>query len=213
MTSSEWIEIATKLAWPVVGLLTLLYVWRSDAIGKLIKISDAVQDLRERLKELVEAEERLNHSVGAISEVTATINQLQSDFLLMKADVENIRDRVDQPIDHFQHDEPIAHGNNAELNERFSQIDSAWQSLSEALQEKFGWFDGRKTGSEAYRFAHGNRKGAKLTYEQADEIARLHSSIKSYRRRHASLGDWLTAETRDEFVAACAAIGDKIRSL
>lgn len=203
MTSGEWIELSKSLAWPVIGFLALIYVWRSDAIGNLIKISDAVKDLRDRLKELVDAEQRLSQSVGGIAEVTATINQLQSELFSMRADVESIRDKVDQrPEAVIEIVEPTM-SEISRLEALFADIDGAWQALTHELDSKFGWFDRRSTGSEVYRFAHGNRKGPRLTYDQADEIARLHSSIKSYRRRQASLADWLTQDVRDEFVEAC----------
>ena len=213
MTSAQWIEVATKLAWPLLGFFTLIYVWRSDAINKLIKISEAVKQLREQLKELVEAEEQLRQSVGAVAEMTALTIQLQSDVQLMKADIENIRDRVDTPHEMVPDSSANSKTSDNELGNWFSQIDEAWQNLSETLQTKLGYYDWRMTGSEAYRFAHGNRKGTKLSYEQADEVARLHSSIKSYRRRQSSLSEWLTKETMNEFVNACKDIEEQIRAL
>jgi uncharacterized phage infection (PIP) family protein YhgE len=213
MASAEWIELAKGLAWPVVGLLALIYVWRSDAIGKLIKISDSVKDLNDRLKDLVDAEQRLSQSVGGIGEVTTTINDLQSDLLLMKADVESIRDKVDQPPDGTSENSEPTKSEKNKLDSLFSDIDGAWQAVTQELESKFGWFDRRSTGSEAYRFAHGNRKGPRLSYDLADEIARLHSSIKSYRRRHGSLAEWLTQDVRDEFVKACSLAIEAIKSV
>lgn len=210
MTSGEWIELAKSLAWPIIGLLALIYIWRSDAIGNLIKISDAVKDLRDRLAELVDVEQRLRASIAEIGEVTTTINQLQAEFLSMKADVENIRDKVDQRPEVTSENLELAKSE-TELEALFSDIDDAWQALTRELEVKFGWFDRRSTGSEVYRFAHRNRKGQRLSYEQADEIARLHSSIKSYRRRQAFLSDWLTQDVRDEFVKACSAAMEQIR--
>lgn len=203
MTSREWIELVTSLAWPIVGLLGLIYVWRSDAIGNLIKISDSVKGLRERLKELVEAEQRLSQSVGGITELTTTINDLHSELISMRADVESIRDKVDQKPENALEIDKSIKKNHVDLDDLFAEIDLAWKTLTDELDNKFGWFDRRSTGSEAYRFAHGNRKGPRLSYETADEIARLHSSIKSYRRRRYNLSDWLTSEIRDEFLKAC----------
>ena len=141
MTSSQWIELSRSIAWPVVGLLALIYIWRSDAIGKLIKISDAVRDLRDRLKELVEVEERLRESTSTIIEITTTLNDLQSEFLLMKADIQSIRDNVDQ-----RHALPVHLGQKSveeekQLKRMFTEMDNAWQTLTQTMTGKFGYFD------------------------------------------------------------------------
>ena len=182
--SPIWIELVKALAWPLVALGTLVYVWRSDAIGKLLRISQAVEELRKRLGDLAESEERLTRSTGAISEATSIASTPDSC--------------------------PPAQEGEGEL---FAAIEAAWLQLSSALDKAFGWFDKRKTGSEAYRFAHGNRKGAKLSYDQADEIARLHSSIKSYRRRQGTMSDWLDPETSKTFVAECNRLVDELARL
>ena len=212
MTSSQWIELSRSIAWPVVGLLALIYIWRSDAIGKLIKISDAVRDLRDRLKELVEVEERLRESTSTIIEITTTLNDLQSEFLLMKADIQSIRDNVDQ-----RHALPVHLGQKSveeekQLKRMFTEMDNAWQTLTQTMTGKFGYFDLRSTGSAAHRFTHGNR-GVRLTGDQAEEIARLHSSIKSYRRRQSYLSDWLDEQTKDQFLSACENVADQLQKI
>ena len=211
MESKHIIELVGILSWPIVGLVALIYVWRSDAIGKLLRISSAVDDLKARISDLVEAEERLATTINNLPQLTGTIDRLEVTLLNMNASVENIQDRVDRRTDTASIEaKPANHEPQYDLEQVFASLESAWKELSDTLEERFGWFDRRSTGSEAYRFAHGNRKGNKLTYEQADEIARLHSAMKSYRRRQRNLEDWLTEEVREDFVNAVHAIKDQV---
>lgn len=211
MTTKDWIDLVNAVAWPMVGLGVLIYVWRSDAIGKLIKISDSVKDLNENLVQLVEAEQKLRQTSGPILEATETMTKIQADFLSIKADVENIRDRIELRSDGAAQDEQGPKTQTLPPHDMFTRMDHSWQVLMQALDDKFGWFDRRSVAGEVYRFAHGNRKGARLTYDQADEIARLHSSIKSYRRRFSSVDDWLDQETFEAFVGSCQAMIEQIR--
>lgn len=212
MTTKDWIDLVNAASWPMVGLGVLIYVWRSDAIGKLIKISDLVKDLNENLVQLVEAEQKLRQTSGPILEATETMTQIQADFLSIKADVENIRDKIEQRSDRTAPDEQGPKTQLLPPPDMFTRMEHSWKLLMQALEDKFGLFDRRSVAGEAYRFAHGNRKGARLTYDLADEIARLHSSIKSYRRRYSSVGDWLDQETYDAFVGSCQAMIEQIRS-
>jgi len=213
MTAKEWIDLAAALAWPTVAFGGLIYIWRSDAISKLIKISDSVKDLNGKLAELVEAEQRLKQTSVAILEVTTSINQVQEDFLSIKADIENIRDKVEQRPDIIAVVEPNLLVQQMPLQEMFDAMDRSWQLLVKALQDRFGWFDARSVAVAVRGFAHGNRKGLRLSYDEADEIARLHSSIKSYRRRQAYLENWLDIEMRDEFVESCERVKDQIQGI
>lgn len=205
-----------SLAWPIVGILALIYVWRTDVITKLIKISEAAKDIRSQIKDLIDVEEKLRQSSDTINQLTTTINLLQSDFVAVKADIENIQDRVDEV-----HGRPsgslqvtaLAQTSMPRTEILFSEMNQAWQRLNEILSKKFGLFDGRSTGSEAYRFAHGNRKGLRLSYDQAGEIARLHSTIKSYRRRQASLSEWLTLDIQRDFIRECDILVDQIKQI
>lgn len=206
MKATEWISLASALAWPAVAIGALIYIWRSDAIGKLIRISDAVKDLNKKLSDLVEAEQSLRALSETFSEVTLSLNQVQSDILEMKADVENINDKVEHRAE--LPDLAIMPGvddkvKRQSLEDMFEQMEGAWQALVKALQDRFGYFDARSVGVAARGFARRNRRGEKLEYDQAEEIARLQSSIKSYRRRQGYLNDWLDPETRDAFVGRC----------
>ena len=203
MTEAQWLQLVRDLAWPVVALVALFFVWKTDAIGKLVKVTAAIDDFKLRLNELIESEERLSKSAGSIGEITSTLTSIQDDFVQLKADVENIRDRVDQRSDAPVDITPNQQDNPVNLSLLFEAMDKKWMQVNNCLEEIFGWFDRRSTAGEAYRFAHGNRKGPRLEYEEAEKIGRLHSSIKSYRRRYGSLPDWLTEEVSEDFIRSC----------
>ena len=198
MTTDTAVELIGTIAWPLVALLALIYIWRSDAIGKLINIAKAIDDLKTTLRDVVEAEEAMRRTSGGFTELAGLIKEYQSDLVSIKLDVEGIRDRVGTQ----QEASPAiaaADVSTPDLQEVFANMDREWRKLVDALIQKFGWIDGRMIGSEAYRLAHGNRKGLKLTYDQAEEIGRLHSEIKSYRRRQSELASWLTPEIAHDF--------------
>lgn len=80
MTVKDWIGIINALAWPFVALMALFYIWKSDAIAKLIQISDAVKDLKAKLAELVEVEQRLGDRSASVSEMVAVLRKASSDL-------------------------------------------------------------------------------------------------------------------------------------
>lgn len=213
MTAENSIELLRVVVWPIVALLSLLYVWRTDALKSLLKISVSVEELKGRVSELVAAEERLSQSAGSIVETTDLIKEFQNEMVSIKADVERIRDQVDSRtlVSADSQDHSVQSLNY--LNALFNEIEGAWQRLTKEIESKFGWFDKRMTAAEVYRFAHGNRKGMKLSYEQVEEISSLHSSIKSYRRRQSDLEGWLDKSVRDDFVNSCDALIKEIASL
>lgn len=197
--NEQIILLIDAIAWPMVALIAIVVAWKTDAIGKLTRISTSIEEFKSKLSDLIDSEEKLRASAGSIGEVTSALVGIQNDFVQLKADVENIRDRVDQPSDHSQQ----ASSSTADLSRLFQNMEQSWKSVNNRLEEIFGWFDKRSIAGEVYRFAHGNRKTTRLEYEDADEIARLHSSIKSYRRRQSSLSEWLNKEVSEDFVAAC----------
>lgn len=208
----DWISIINVLAWPCVAVLALIYIWRSDAIAKLIQISDAVKDLKAKLAELVETEQRLSDRSASISEIVAVLKQASGNFAEIKAEVENIRDRVEEESENTiatdvgfskAGSSAVAVAINSSAEDRFKNIEAAWSELLQSLSRVFGDFDKRSVAGEVYLYTHGNRKGPKLAYDTAEEIARLHSSIKSFRRRKSSIDNWLDEDTYLRFIAAC----------
>lgn len=205
MTKELYVFIAA-FAWPVVALIALIYVWRTDAIGKLTKITAAAQDMKTSLANLIEAQEKLSataktvadtaQSFDTIDEKLKTLNERMADVV---ADVNSIRDQVDAKQSSAEGPVKTA---DTDLVPWLSHMERAWEQVNTALVDKFGWFDKRSTAAEAYAFAHGNRR-TRISYDVAEEIGVLHSSIKSYRRRKESLSDWLTQEVRDDFIARC----------
>jgi len=97
--------------------------------------------------------------------------------------------------------------------QRLQQMEEVWASLLTALSEQFGGFDKRSVAGEVFRFAHRNRKGARLSYDLADKIARLHSSMKSFRRRQSSSEVWLDVDTYEKFISACEQAIDEVHGL
>lgn|GEM_PF-5778908 len=212
VNAANWISIVNALAWPIVALMALFYVWRSDAIAKLIQISDAVKDLKAKLVELVETERSLADRTNSISEMTAALHKALGDFAEIKANVENIRDRVDedaeQSVSLTGKREPALG-----VRHKLDDMEEAWADLLAAISTAFGSFDRRSVAGEVYRFAHGNRKGLRLSYDVADEIARLHSSIKSFRRRQSSSEVWLDDDTYAKFIGGCNEAAREVRRL
>jgi regulator of replication initiation timing len=201
MSVENWISVMKVLAWPCVAILGLIYIWRSDAVTKLIQIADAVKDLKSKLAELVQTEQQLSDRSIAISDITSSLKQVISDSAEIKAEVENIRDRLEEE-NKFQNPQNTIITNISAL-EDFKNIEKKWSELLNLLQNVFGYFDKRSVAGEVYRYTHGNRKGPRLTYDTAEEIARLHSSIKSFRRRKAAITNWLDKETYSRFISAC----------
>jgi septal ring factor EnvC (AmiA/AmiB activator) len=206
MNPTEWTNLAAALAWPIVAFMGLIYVWRSDAIGQLIKISDSVKDLNAKLSELVSAEQSLKQSADSMLGITTTISQVQNEIISIKSDIENIVDNVETRFESLGDKEQKEHINAPAVNYLFSSMEQEWQVLISALQDRFGSFDGRSVAASVRAFTHENRKGDKLTDDQAEEIGRLHSSIKSYRRRQYNIDEWLKSDTSDNFVNACKKI-------
>jgi predicted nucleic acid-binding Zn-ribbon protein len=214
MTAENWIGLIDKLAWPIIALLALGYIWKSDSIGKLIQISSAVDSLKEKLRDLVDAEERMTRTVAAMDGFINQITSFENTVVLMQADVEAIRDKVDNSIN-AQAATPDRNTNakSVELDTAFSEIDKAWKGLTSALDRKFGAFDRRMTGSEVYRFAHGNRKSTRLPYEIADEVARLHSSFKSFVRRRNRPSVMIEDSVLNDFVESANWAATEISNL
>lgn len=217
MAAKDWISVLGVLAWPIVAVLALIYIWRSDAIAKLIQIAGAVKDLEARLAELVETEKRLSDRSVSISETVAVLKQASENFAEIKAGVEIIVDRGGEEGENTvvaavasatAGSVATAVGTADSAEERFGRIEAVWGDLMLLLGRAFGGFDKRSVAGEVYRYAHGNRKGVRLTYETAEEIARLHTSIKSFRRRKSTIDNWLDQEISLKFIDACVdAIG------
>lgn len=210
MAYKDWIGLISALAWPLVALVGLAYIWRSDAVGKLIRISDAVNDLSAKLKELVEAEQKLRQTSGPILDAAERMNQVQLDFLSIKADVENIRDKVDHRVDAHPLPQQPAGNSVLSASDMFQRMDHAWQELLDVMEARFGWFDRRSVAAIAYRLTHANRNDA-LDWDVADEIAGLHSSIKSYRRRTATREDWLDQDIYEQFIQSCERVKKEVQ--
>ncbi|MBA4161469.1 MAG: hypothetical protein C0515_05210 [Novosphingobium sp.] len=209
-----WLEFFPKIAWPLVALIAIFYIWKSDALEKLIRITDAVKDLQSKMSDLIQVEQRLSQTVESIGGMVSNLNELQGSILEMRGGIDDIRDLVDRPMaDEAAPGEAGSQYPEAELRPLYDQIDAAWADLTNALARKFGEFDRRSPAAAVYRFAHGNRKGAKLDYEQADEISRLYSSIKSYRRRQNVLSEWLTKDVSSDFVESCEHLVRAVRKM
>jgi len=230
-------------------MASLIYIWRSDAINKLLQISDAVKDLRSRLSELVEIERDLHTRDKSISELTATLkgttnayaeikadvetafSDLKStlrvttnDFAEVKADVETMRDKMEnltlqsedagsqvifQNLTNTLNEEanrldpvPLAPYENAARN--YQRMENAWNDLLGRLAARFGEIDRRSVAADIMSFTDRRRRGPTLDKDVAEEIARLHSAMKSSRRRKATKEQWLDDETADDFINACA---------
>jgi methyl-accepting chemotaxis protein len=207
--TKELYSFIAALAWPAVALIALIYIWRTDTIGKLTRISTAAQDIKASIAGLFEAQEKLTETAKRVTETAQSIGTLDNHFKDLNdritevvADVNSIRDQVDtKPASMLAVSTP-AGGAKAPLGSLLDEMDDVWDHVNKALMDKIGPFDKRSTAAEAYAFAHGNRK-KRISYDLAEEIGVLHSSIKSYRRRKESLEDWLTEEVHDDFVTRC----------
>lgn len=199
MVGKEWFDFLAALAWPIVALIALAYVWRKNAIGELLKVKQAVDEFEPMLLKLQDAQEKLSANAALVSTVTDELGKVNDRISEMQSDIEGIRDTVDQRTDVPTVKATATPKARKELRVQFDQMEQKWGELTRALESKFGPFDKRSTAAAAYRFAHGNRKVYRLDYETAEEIGRLHSDMKSYRRRQSSLEEWLDAEIAEKF--------------
>ncbi len=210
--SKDVVTLVGILAWPVVALMALVYVWRVDLVRHLLKVADAVSEIRPLLRNLAEVEEKLRAGAKTISTVTEQLRRVDDRITELHSDIEGIRDRVDQRAD-FSTDEVALQKPISNLNILFHEMEHSWNGVLSTLAEKFGQFDKRSVAAAAYRFAHGNRKFYRLSYELADDIGQLHSTMKSYRRRQGTLDDWLDEETKNQFIAGANRATDLLRNL
>ncbi|MGH6652399.1 MAG: hypothetical protein ACREB7_14845, partial [Sphingopyxis sp.] len=166
---------------------------------QLVKVSRAVDDFKPMLAELIAAEERLRETGNHLNSLTGNLDTLSEKINSIETTLGLIFDKVDQRGDPSSHStaKPIA--SKLDRRKMFNQMQSKFGSVVEALEKRFGWVDKRSVGSTAYRFTHGNRKD-RLSPEAADEISRIHSSWKSYLRRHQDLDSWLDEESYENFV-------------
>lgn len=200
--SKELYDFLADLAWPLVALIGLIFIWRTDALGKLSKLSAAADTIKGSIADMVVAQEKLSETAMRVGEATQSIEGLNNRLIEIGSGVASIRDQVDS-----KHGAPVPDAAPTAqeiglLPKYFSDMEKAWEKVNQALEERFGPFDRRSTANVAYAFAHGNRRN-RITYELAEQIGSLHSSIKSYRRRQNVLTEWLTEAVRDEFVLQC----------
>jgi chromosome segregation ATPase len=211
--SKEWLNFIAAIAWPLVALAGLAYVWRKNAIGELLKVKQAVDEFEPMLAKLQDAQEKIDAGAALLSSVTTELERVNDRISEMQRDVEGIRDTVDQKAETPTATASATPKVQQTLRKAFDEMENEWGKLIKALEDKFGPFDKRSTAAAAYRFAHGNRKLWRLDYEDAEEIGRLHSDMKSYRRRQSNLDDWLDSDVKDRFVADAERMTDVLNNL
>ncbi len=219
MTNEQIVALVGQLSWPLVALVVLTAVLKSNFVKanivELLKVSKAVDDLKPILNDLIIAEERLRETGNALSGSTESVDTLANKINELDAAIGLIHDKIDQRPQ-------IANTNTAVIQKQlnpvtpttlkgwYDEMDKKWLELTADLEKVFGYFDKRATGSAVFRFAHGNRRD-RLPIEMAEDISRLHSEIKSYRRRQSNLEDWLDRDTYKNFLRSSDDVIQKLK--
>lgn len=222
MTTKLILDFLAEIAWPLVGIVGIIYLWKSNLIVGIAKeiaaVSKAVDEFRPMITELSETERKLQESAGTLAEINNKLAKLPDQINALNASIDLVLERTlnvpvaDEDGGPAKPAPPEAATHFVQLEEQHLQMQRLWDQVTALLEHHLGNFDKRSVGQEAFRLTHGNRK-ARLSGEAAEAISRLHSKIKSYNRRSQTREDWLTDDVFNEFRSECEKVIETLEAL
>lgn len=189
------LELVKALAWPLVAVLALAYIWASNALGKLVRIPSSIDDLKKHVSDLQIAEDNLRNTMESFQGITEKIVQIENDANQIRASVDSINKRT------FESGGVIL--SKSDLDKMYGEMDAAWKGVTEILGGRYPEIDKRMVAAEVHRISADDDYIDRISPDLAEEIGFLHSTMKSYRRRQSTLEDWLTEAMWKAFVRDC----------
>jgi chromosome segregation ATPase len=205
------LEFIAQISWPIVGILGLIYLWRSEIVLNIAKelasLSKAIAEFRPLVSELSDADQKIRASTQQLLEFERKLKSIPDQISALNTAVDLILERTLSLSSSEQHinernADPNEFLNYNKLSNIHQKMQEKWDIVTSLLEQQLTPLDKRSIGQEAFRLTDLDRPKP-LTGEQADMISRLHSKIKSYNRRASTRALWLTEEVSNEFQSEC----------
>ena len=200
----EWLDFISQMAWPAVGLLTIVILGPfgllERIVSKLSSISTSVEEFKNQVRDLQLIEDRIRNSSELMSGFKEQLNAVEKALGTVQSFTKEL---VQQSLagevgdeDIVQSEVPIT-GSITSLDTssaafRYAEMERQWAELCDLLKERIGPnnFDGRSIAYVAQRLGHRNRKDS-IAKEDAALIGSLSAKMKRFRRLQSTKEVWL----------------------
>jgi Sec-independent protein translocase protein TatA len=174
---------------------------RSDTETLVAKAQDITTRFSEEYRGLEERIDRLSKRISdQLTEVREALDEMD------KSKIVEVQEEINRVVDGALPDEEavlIPNGSDPSADEMMDTLKQEWDILAETLRERLGnpeYFDRRQIGSMAWRLSHGRRTN-KISKDDAELIAELHSQFKRFTRLSSSKDEWLTGDVFSSFLS------------
>lgn len=174
---------------------------RSDTDTLVAKAQEITTRFSEEYRGLEERIDRLSKRISdQLTEVREALDEMD------KSKIVEVQEEINRVVDGVLPDQETAIGTSdvePSPDEMMDTLKDEWDVLVETLRERLGnpeYFDRRQVGSMAWRLSHGRRTN-KISKEDAELIAELHSQFKRFTRLSSSKDEWLTGDVFSSFLS------------
>ena len=163
--------------------------------GRITGIQDNLRRNHEKISEFIETTEVDNISITSqrISEETSNLE------IAIAGEIEELRAPDDNPVDHT-----------LSLEAMWREMQSSWDSFTDAFADRYTHIDRRKIGTEALALSDRRRRDP-LSDSDAKLISDLHTQYKRFLRVRSKMEDWLTPDVYRSFCEAVRAMEASMR--
>ncbi|NTE56094.1 hypothetical protein G6M78_13540 [Agrobacterium tumefaciens] len=176
-------------------------VLRSDTETLVAKAQEITTRFSEEYKGLEDRIDRLSKRISdQLTEVREALDEMD------KSRIVEVQEEINRVVDSSLPDEEsaiVATESEPSADEMMDILKGEWDTLVETLRERLGnpeYFDRRQIGAMAWRLSHGRRTN-KISKEDAELIAELHSQFKRFTRLSSSKDEWLTGDVFSSFLS------------
>ncbi|PDT06368.1 hypothetical protein CO666_01785 [Rhizobium chutanense] len=174
---------------------------RSDTDTLVAKAQEITTRFSEEYRGLEERIDRLSKRISdQLTEVREALDEMD------KSKIVEVQEEINRVVDGVLPDQETEIGTSdvePSPDEMMDTLKDEWDILVETLRDRLGnpeYFDRRQVGSMAWRLSHGRRTN-KISKEDAELIAELHSQFKRFTRLSSSKDEWLTGDVFSSFLS------------
>ncbi len=201
------IELMNATAWPLVGLILILFLFPGGYLKEILKslaaIPTSIEKLQHHMSEFKTSEATILASAGQLSELTSHLNKIETQLQSMQTLTADLaRETFAKLHDESDEDSQSTIGATGKPpRELYAMIESRWSELCHILKAKVGedQFDARSVGTAASKLADEERLDG-ISHKDAENINNLFSTMKRFRRMKESLDSWMNDDVYTKFI-------------